>query len=297
MAAGRGGSGRLAIPLRWGARRAAFGLFLAAAAILIAVSRVEGPVVERVRAGAADVVGPVVEVLGRPVGSIEFALAEIGNMADLYEENARLREENARLKRWQQAAVRLEQENAAFRAMLRFRPDPRTAFVTARAIADTGGPFVETRLLNAGQAEGVDKGLAVVTGDGLVGRIVEVGRRTARLLLLTDLNSRVPVQVMGGRYHAIMVGANDGLPRLQFAGASHTGVAAKAVSGDRIVTSGTGGLFPAGLLIGEVVGSGDTGLRVRLAADLDRLDLVRVVRYRQPGGPNDPEAADEGGLP
>ncbi|MEM7525466.1 MAG: rod shape-determining protein MreC, partial [Pseudomonadota bacterium] len=124
-----------------------------------------------------------------------------------------------------------------------------------------------------------------VDGEGLVGRVVGVGDRAARLLLLTDFNSRVPVKVLPSGRRAILTGANDDAPRLSFLDA-----VAGVASGDRVVTSGDGGVFPPDLLVGAVAVIGEYGARVQVSADYERLEFVRVLRYRpstridEPGG-------------
>lgn len=266
------------LPLRIGMQRGSYFLFILVSIGLIALSRVEGALVDRVTSNVLGVVGPVLSGLATPVATVRHGLDEVENFFNVYADNERLREENARLLRWQSAAYRLEQENAAFRSILRFNPDPRVAYVTARVVGEAGGPFVKTRLVNAGYRLGLGPGMAVLTGEGLAGRVVQTSRNMSRILLLTDLNSRVPVAVVGARHRAILVGDNDEPPRLEF----HAGGGDRINPGDRIVTSGDGGLFPAGLIVGDVIAGAEGQLRVRLAADLNRLDVVRVARYSMP---------------
>jgi rod shape-determining protein MreC len=124
----------------------------------------------------------------------------------------------------------------------------------------------------------VRKGSPVVTGDGLVGRVVELGERFSRILLVTDLNSRVPVVVESTRYRAILEGDNTDTMKLSFVIPSDD-----VRLGDRIVTSGSGGLFPAGLPIGEVTAIKDGTAIVTPFVRFDRLEYVRVLRYDFPG--------------
>jgi rod shape-determining protein MreC len=146
--------------------------------------------------------------------------------------------------------------------------------VTARVIGDSGGAFVRSVLVNAGTAQGISKGQAAVTGKGLAGQVVQVGYRSARVLLITDINSRVPVLVEGSRKRAILAGDNGILPRLTF-----MPVNASVVPGDRVVTSGHGGVFPPGLPVGRITVADDGVLRVAPFFELDRLEYIRLVDY------------------
>lgn len=270
--------GRLAVPLRVLAQRFALLLLVGASIALMITAKGEHWAVERLRTTVMDVVAPVLDVISRPAQALNQATEQVGQIIFVYRENERLRDENARLRSWQSTARRLETENAAFRALLRARPEPGVTYVSGRVIGDSGGPWVRTLALNAGESDGVRKGSAVVTGDGLVGRVVESGDRSSRILLLTDLNSRVPVVVESSRYRAILEGDNTDTLKLSFV------IPADEIRvGDRIVTSGSGGLFPAGLPIGDVTAIKDGTALVTPLVRFDRLEYVRVLRFDFPG--------------
>lgn len=264
----------IAVPLRVLVQRFAF-LFLVLAAFgLMLLSKAETALVERASAAVIDVVAPIMDVLSRPAASVNEGVQKMREIAALYHENERLRRENARLLAWQEAARRLAEQNEALTALLDFRPDPRTSYVAARVIGDSGGAFVRSMLVNVGTRDGVAKGQAVVTGDGLAGRVAAAGFRSARVLLLTDINSRVPVLVESTGARGILAGDNSEIPRLVFLPSNAT-----VSIGDRVVTSGHGGVFPPGLPAGRVVSDGDQGLRVMPFVDLDRLQFVRIVDF------------------
>jgi rod shape-determining protein MreC len=171
-------------------------------------------------------------------------------------------------------ALRLEGENEALRRLLAFVPDPEARFVSARVIADAGGTFANSMLAFGGAAYGVAVGDAAVTGDGLAGRVVSVAPHSARILLLTDLNSRIPVLIATTGTRAILAGDNSAQPRLL-----HMTSDSPIVPGERIVTSGDAGAFPPGLPVG-VVASVDGGvIRVEPYVERSRLDSVRIVDF------------------
>lgn len=268
----------LAVPLRALFQRFAFGLLAATAITLMVLSRAEPELIERLRTGITDASAPILQFFSQPAASVASALDEIDAVMAVHEENAALRNRNARLLKWQAVAQQLAHENEVLQGMLNVVPDPRATFVTARVIGDSGGPFVRTALINAGAAHGVRKGLAVINGEGLIGRIVEAGERSARILLLTDLNSRIPVVMEASRDRAILAGDNTPRPRLEF-----LAVDSRAGVGDRVVTSGEGGLFPPGLPVGIVSSVREDGVLVQPFVDWDRLEYVSVLDYTLPG--------------
>ncbi len=268
------GVSRLALPLRGRIHRFAFLFLVVGAMALMLLSRTDNPVVERVSAVVTDVFSPIMDALSRPAASVKELVQNVREFADLREENIRLTRENERLLAWQEAAHRLAAQNEALQLLLDFKPVPKAHFVTARVIADAGGAFVRSVLINAGTAQGVSRGQAAVTGKGLAGQVVQVGYRSARVLLITDINSRVPVLVEGSRKRAILAGDNGILPRLTF-----LPVNASVAHGDRVVTSGHGGVFPPGLPVGRITVANDGVLRVAPFLDVDRLEFIRLVDY------------------
>jgi rod shape-determining protein MreC len=247
-------------------------VLLAFAAMLI--GKADTVLVENARVLALDLVSPALEAIARPVAVANRTIADLKEFATLREENARLREENARLLAWQTAARRLENENTRLRELAQFREGPEASFITARIVGDSVSAYVRGALINVGRQAGVTPGQAVVTGEGLAGRIAEVGDHSARVLFVTDVNSRLPVQVERTRERAILAGDNSPLMRLTLA-QTLQGVQ----RGDRIVTSGHGGSFPVGIPVGEIVQTESGSVKVRPFADFSRLEFVRVVDY------------------
>lgn len=268
---------RLALPIKVLAQRFAFGILVIGAFALMLLGKADSALTERLRFLINDALTPVMTVLAQPIASVNRGIEAVDDVLYVYSENARLRRENERLLSWQDAARRLEQQNASYRSLLNATVDARTTFVSARVIVDAGAPFVKTLIINAGGRDGVTKGQAVINEAGLVGHIVENGERASRLLLLTDLNSRVPVVVETSRVRAILAGDNTDRPELQFVGDG-----APMQLGERIVTSGHGGVFPSGIPIGLVTQISHRGAEIELFADFNRLEYVRVMRYQPP---------------
>jgi len=265
---------RVSAPIRSLAHRFAFlGLVIAAFGLML-LGKADVAMMERFRAQVTDTVAPILDVMSRPVATANEVIAEVRALSAVAEENRRLRSDKERLLQWQLVARKLEAENKALRSQLNYVPAPEASYVTARVIADTGGAFAHSMLLNIGVRPGVAKGQAVVTGDGLIGRIAGVGDRATRVLLITDLNSRIPVLIEATRTRAIVAGNNTNRLRL-----IHLPPGASVSPGDRVVTSGHGGAFPVGLPVGVVDGVSDVGISVQPFVTRDKLEYVRVLDY------------------
>lgn len=264
-----------------GAGRSVFLLLSIAVALLVA-ERANLVSTLPIRAAVSDAMEPVLITLRQPVTAFENVVANIGSLHGLYEDNLLLREENARLLAWQTAAQRLERENAALRALTHFGAPDRPTVLSARVIAGQGGPFLHTVLIDAGEADGLAVGDAVLDAAGLIGRIVQPGQSTARVLLITDLNSKIPVLIERTGSHAILNGTNGPRPSLVFGEELQN-----LVPGDRIVTSGDGSLLPADLPLGEVEKIDDRSIWIRPYAQLNRLEFVRIVHHLVPSAPQD----------
>lgn len=241
--------------------------------------------VERARIAIADATTPILTFLSHPAATVSDLLQQGRELRDLRAENARLREQNERLMQWQVVARRLEAENRTLRSLTDFTPEPAATFVTGRVIGDSGGPFVRSVLINAGTRQAVAKGQAAMTGQGLAGRVAEVGYQHARVLLLTDLNSRIPVVIESSRDRAILAGDNSDRPRLLYLDGN-----AKISPGDRVVTSGHAGAFPPGLPVGVVISVSDHDIRVKPFVEWHKLEYLRLVNF----GIRDAAEADPG---
>lgn len=276
-------------PIKAALHRFAYLILVAAAVALILIGKIETVLVERIRAHFSDGVSPIVELLSQPIRMAKAGADHVVNLADLIRENERLTEENARLLQWRVFAKKLEGENKALKGLLRFDPGPAARFVSARAIADVGGAFARAALINVGSAKDVRAGQAVMTGDGLVGRVVHVGARTARVLLLTDINARTPVLVGDPAVRAILVGDNSDNPKLKFVDGE-----GPLAPGDLIVTSGHGGVYPPGLPVGVVAGEVGLETLAQTFVDWRKLGYVRVVDFGERQDPALSEATDGG---
>ena len=265
---------RLSIPVRQALSKLTLPVLIAAAFGLMLLGKADAFLAERARMALADALAPLFATLAEPLATVQRVSDEAHGLLELRADNVRLREENENLRRWHAVALALDAENATLKANLRWIPDPAPSYTTARVVADAGGVYARAVLLSTGPNHGMTKGQIALDERGLVGRITELGTRSARVLLLTDMNSRIPVILENSRARAMLLGTNGARPRLSF---WPEGV--QPVEGERIVTSAEAGAFPAGLPVGVVRYSASNVPEVETAARLDRLEVVRVFNY------------------
>ena len=275
---------RLSIPLRQALSRLSLPVLIAVAFGTMLLGKADALLAERARTVLADALTPFYAAFAEPARAIRDTVEDLEQLFVMREENARLREENERLRRWQAAALALEAENVMLRRQLSFVPEQAPAFHTARVVADGGGVYARAVLLSIPPELQVRRGQIALDERGFVGRVTEVGNRSARVLLATDMNSRIPVTLEGSRARAIMVGTNGARPRLQ-----HWSEGVRPAEGERIVTSAEGVAFPPNLPIGVVRWTESGTAEVELFARVDRLDVVRLFDFGL-GGILPPEA-------
>jgi rod shape-determining protein MreC len=245
-------------------------------AVLLVLSRIGHNAVIDLRDEFVDLSAPLLEAAAAPAIMGRHALARVRSYVGMVEEIDRLKAENDQLKQWEWRAKLLESNVAHLRSLLNAVDEPALHYVTGSVIADARGPFLRSALINLGRDDGVRVGYAVINGDGLIGRTVDAGTSVARVLLLSDLNSRIPVLVGPGGVRALVSGDNSALLKLEFMpdGAS-------IYAGDEVYTSGSDGVLPRGLRVGVVSGSSGS-FKVRPHAELNALDVVSVLFFDTP---------------
>jgi rod shape-determining protein MreC len=265
---------RISAAQRSAIERASLTVLVVLSAAMIILAKADQVLIQSVRSTVMDGAAPALDAISRPATALVAAANRVLGVITIYRDNVRLIEENERLLGWQQVALKLSAENAELRELTKLTPEPPVSFVTARVIADSGGAYARSVMVDAGGENGVARGQAAMTGEGLAGRVSEVGTRATRVLLITDLNSRVPVVVDGTHQRAILAGDNSARPSLRYRDAD--GVVR---IGDRIITSGEGGVFPPGIPVGVVASIDGEAPRVEPYAALSRLDYLRLVDY------------------
>ncbi|WP_419901226.1 rod shape-determining protein MreC [Kiloniella sp.] len=269
-----GAISHMTTPVQAWLQGSAYAVLLVVAVTLIILAKTDNVVVERVRTAVVDSVAPLMEVANRPVVVISDTIETAQNYVALKSENEELRRQNEALRGWQITAAKLQGENASLRGMLSLSPEVNPSITTARVIADQGGAFVRSVIVNAGSLDGITKGQSASTGFGLAGRVTEVGRHSSRVVFLTDISSRIPVFVGSDRSRAIMVGDNSPSPSLLYLDQDTT-----VKLGDTVYTSGQGGGFAPGLPVGIVHSLSETSIKIRPYTDWGDIEFLRLEDY------------------
>ena len=252
-----------------------FGLYFLCAVLLV-LSRIGHGVIADTRDGLVDLTAPLLEAASFPAIEARRTMERMRSYAAAFDEIDRLKEENDELKQWEWRTKLLERKVTHLRALLNAVEEPGLAYATGRVIADARGPFVRSALINLGRQDGLRIGYAVINGDGLVGRTVDAGGSVARVLLLNDLNSRIPVLVGPAGVRGLASGDNSAELQLDFLPDG-----AALYAGDEVYTSGSDGTLPRGLRIGVVAGS-PGAYKVRPYAELNALHAVSVLFFDPP---------------
>ena len=269
------------MPLRQALSKLTLPIFMVASFGLMLLGKADALLAERARMAVADALSPLYAALAEPLSVVHRGIEGAQHLATLHEENARLREENDRLRRWQAVALALDAENATLKAQLRWIPDPAPSFLTARVVADAGGVYARAVLLSLGPNHSVARGqiarghaVGIFCDSPMSSASAPTPTRSARVLLLTDMNSRVPVTLEGSRGRAILAGTNGPRPRLMY-----WAEGTQPAEGERVVTSAEANAFPPGLPVGVVPYSTSNVPEVVPFARLDRLEVVRLFDY------------------
>jgi len=267
-------------------RRGLAVFFVLASVIILLADRQQKSMLASGRLTADDFSSKIMGFIATPVRGIETLLASAAARTNAFENAAALRIEVDRLRIYENKVLDMEMRVRRFEEMLSFdtssglSSDP----IIARAVSESKGLFVHSALINAGRNKDVETGYAVMTTDGLYGHVIRVGAVSARVLLLNDINSRISVMDQRSQSRAIMVGRNTMRPKLEYVALS-----ADWQIGDRVITSGDGGVLPRGLQIGTVVQARSGGFAVELFYMQKPIDWVWVYPYEPIPAP---ESAD-----
>jgi rod shape-determining protein MreC len=269
---------RLSIPFRQALARLTLPVMLMVSLCLVLIGRADQNLQNELRGGLDDLMAPAYGLVSGPITAVETGGGAIGQFFNMASENSQLRAENAKLLQWQSVAMALEAQNEALQATLHYVPQPPPDFFTSDVVADLGGVYARSVLVNVppGQGQTAENlsGAVAMDGSGVVGRVVEAGTRSARVLLITDLNSRIPVALGPDGAAALMTGTNSDDPALLYWAPGQP-----PAEGAIVLTSSAGGAFPPGLPVGVVHYTAQNDPVVLPFANLDSLRLLRLFDY------------------
>ncbi|MDA9074146.1 rod shape-determining protein MreC [Amylibacter sp.] len=250
-----------------------------AAIIIISFSffilwRIDNPRAELIRIAVIDKIVPNLDWAITPATKVSQMAQNFQNYKRLYDQNQELRNELQKMRSWREAALQLEQENARLLDLNKVKLNPKLNYVSGKILVDSGNIFRQSAIINLGSLDGIVEGWAAMDGLGLVGRISGVGKKTSRVLFLTDTSSNVPVLIKPSNQRAILSGDNSIQPNLLFIENNK-----QIQPGDRILTSGDGGVFPANLLIGQISLNNLNQFKAQLSANFSGLEYLRIIRH------------------
>lgn len=248
-------------------------LFISAFAMML-INKTDTVIIEKTSSVATDVVSPLIDVLVIPARLLASAYDYVYELKKIREDNTLLRDENRKLVMMTGKARALEIENKLLSGLLNYTPPPEATFVTARVIAEEGNAFSHSLIAYTAGNPNVKKGQVVLSENGVIGRIEQVGQMYSKIILITDINSKIPVVVERTRARGILSGDNTSIPKLVF-----VPLDAKLAIGDRVVTSGVAGVFPPGLPVGKIISVDKNDIKVKVLGNLDRIEYVRIVDY------------------
>ncbi|MCA8889591.1 MAG: rod shape-determining protein MreC [Parvularculaceae bacterium] len=247
--------------------------------LLSSLYAAEATVFRKARETVMEATSPVLAVFSGPIAWVQDRIGAVGDYFSVLEQNKALREENALLRQWEEEARSLRTIVATFEALEGYKAPPEAKPINAFVIGESNDAFAQSMIVNAGARDGVRRGQAVVDDLGIVGRIADVSNNAARILLLNDVQSRIPVFVEGSYVEGLLVGRSTVRPAISI---TMLADADKIELGQRVVTSGAGGVLPRGLTVGVVSKIDDDNVIVDLTADYARTRMVRIINYRFP---------------
>ena len=253
-------------------RRLVHVVLIALSFSLMFVGKADLVAMRDLRMSSNDFLAPVIDFVSAPIRGVETMAEGIRTVASLRAENVRLQAENDLLQRWRRRAEILESENQQLRSVTGTVSDENRSLITARAVTAPGGSFAHTILIAIGDESGIAAGDPVITSNGLVGIVYEVGRAYARVLMISDINARIPVMLASSSWPGLTIGRNGEYLELAFLPAE-----ARPEVGELVLTSGHGGILPAGLAVGRVDRVDGDNIQVRPAVEFRNLGYVSVL--------------------
>ena len=242
--------------------------------VMMMFNKTDTVLIDKTSSVAADIFSPVVEILAVPAKVISEILNYFYDFHNIREENKKLQEENRELVIKSSRAESLEIENRLLGKLLNYIPPKGVSFVAAKVVAEEGNAFSRALIVYTAGNEKIKKDQVVLGDGGIVGRVEKVGKIYSKILLITDINSKIPVMIEKSRVRGVLSGDNTSVPKLIF-----TPLETQLNIGDKIVTSGVAGVFPSGLPIGKIISTQKNNVQVKPFSNLDRIEYVRIVDY------------------
>ena len=208
-------------------------------------------------------------VVSSPSHGIKYLVSEVEDHINLYESYNKIKKENTKLKNTISESSYLTLENIQLRKLIDEQVESSSNLVSSRVMLDKQSPYLNSFIINSGSNRKIKNGMAVLDGKNFVGRIVDVNFFSSRVLLVTDLNSKIPVVIEPSGNHAILSGHGKNKPTLEYLPEKHT-----IKKGDKVYTSGKEGIFSPGIPVGEIVAGNKN--QVSLFSEIGQITFVNI---------------------
>ena len=238
--------------------------------VLLFVDTLETKPLNHFRSFVKDVIYRGSVMVSFPSKGFKIVASTVEDHINVFNENIKLKGENAQLKEQIYDPSFLILENKQLRRLIDEQVTSSANLVSSRVILDKQSPYLNSFIINSGSNRKIKNGMAVLDGKNFVGRIVDVNFFSSRVLLVTDLNSKIPVIIEPSGYHAILSGHGKSEPTLEYLPKNH-----KVQLGNKVYTSGKEGIFTPGIPIGEV-NFGNDKITVLLFSELSQIIFVNV---------------------
>ena len=243
---------------------------------LILLSKFNIKAVDYLRSGINEGVYRLSFIASIPEQEIKKTSILIQNHFNMYEEYSELKKDYIDLKGKQFNVDYLQSENKRLKKIIdEYITDSNK--VVAKVLIDKNSPFLKSIILNKGSKENIKLGTAVLDGEYLIGKIVEVNYSTSRALLISDLNSKIPVIIEPNSILSILSGSGKTYGQIQY-----TKDESDLSIGSIVYTSGSGGIFKSGIPIGKIIFDRNTNSKVvDFFTDLNQLTFVKLISFEK----------------
>lgn len=263
--------------LRRTIKKSAIAVLFVLVFVFMLLNKTNNALIEKTSTTAEEIITPITEILVMPASMLLNGYDYLRSLRKIDIENQALREENRKLIMANAKNRALEIENKILADMLNYVVPPEADFITAKVVAQEGTAFAHSLTVYVGENNHVEKGQVAISDKGVVGRVEDVGSRYAKIALINNINSKISVMIENTRVRGMMVGQNDIWPELVF-----LPLDAELNVGDKVVTSGIGGVFPVGLPVGKIASVSKNSAKIEPANNLSRLEYVMIVDYKLP---------------
>lgn len=219
-----------------------------------------------------DFLSPILKLTSQPISVLDEWGQKITDFFNTPSKLRNLRNENENLKKYFLAFTELQEENQNLKKLLNIKEIIKKPFLTARVISYPSQPHSQSIIIDGGKNHGAQVDQVAITEKGLIGRVIQVGAYTAQVVLITDINSRIPVIIESKNISAIFMGNNQNMPFLKYVTDK-----ADVALGDKVLTSGKGGIFKAGIPVGYISSIKDGTISVTPVVALDHLSFVSLL--------------------